>query len=166
MKYQHFQERVMRPHSFSAVVLLCALGCGGPQFAPVSGVVKLNGKPLAHAIVTFQPIVEKGGVAPNGSTGKTNDMGEYTLTGSGGELGAVVGKHKVRITAADNQATGDSDARPSKTAAPPKEKVPENYNTKTTLEVTVTATDNKHNFDLGGAAAPPTSKASGGDARR
>jgi hypothetical protein len=68
-----------------------AVGCGGPGLAPVTGTVKLNGKPLANVQVEFWPT----DASPR-STGATDDAGQYTLTTDGtAKPGAVVGKHKV-----------------------------------------------------------------------
>ena len=157
----------MRLQHYTAIAFLFAVGCGGPKYAPVSGVVMFNGKPLVGGVVSFQPMHDKGeNAAAPGSTGKTNDKGEYSLKGVGGEIGALVGKHKVRITAADNQAQGDADGRPSNSAAPPREKIPQIYNSQTTLEKTVNSGDNKIDFTLTGSGVVPTDKASGGDARK
>jgi hypothetical protein len=76
---------------------LLVLGCGGSRFAPVSGTVKMDGKPLANAVVMFQPI-EGGGKPGPGSTGPTDEKGEYHLKVIGvGSSGAVVGLHKVMV---------------------------------------------------------------------
>jgi hypothetical protein len=88
------------------LVLLCgvtalAAGCGGddPELAPVSGVVKVDGKPYPNAYVTFQPVGSEGNPNPGrGSTGTTDAEGRFTLRYDGGQDGAVVGKHIVRIT--------------------------------------------------------------------
>ena len=110
-------------------LLVFLAGCGsGGQFAPVSGRVTLNGKPLAGATVSFQPIAPEGSrdAAP-GSTGKTNENGEYTLVGSNGQTGAWVGKHRVVITLVSAE-VGESDARPPRGGWPMKEKIPAKYN--------------------------------------
>jgi hypothetical protein len=120
--------------TFVALVALAA-GCGsGTSFAPVSGRVTLNGAPLANATVSFQPLAPDGSrnAAP-GSTGTTNENGEYKLVGPKGENGAWIGKHRVVITPAVEG--GDSDARrpapnPAKEKGSaksnnPKEKAPE-----------------------------------------
>jgi hypothetical protein len=121
------------------VPLLALLaGCGsGSQFAPVSGRVTLNGKPLVGATVSFQPIAPEGSrdAAP-GSTGKTNENGEYKMVGSDGQTGAWVGKHRVVITLVATE-VGESDARPPRGGWPMKEKIPAKYNdqSKETFEV-------------------------------
>lgn len=98
------------PTHFHRLVLfgfvLCCIGCGcrkSPDgVAPVSGRVTLNGKPLAGATITFQPVV----IGPSlptvaGSVGHTDADGNFTmrLTEPDGP-GAAVGKHVVTITTA------------------------------------------------------------------
>lgn len=67
---------------------------------PVSGRVTVDGKPLAGAVVTFQPRqprdqTEKPGA---GSVGRTDAQGYFTLRQvSPSRYGAVVGEHAVTI---------------------------------------------------------------------
>lgn len=92
---------------WAAIACLIA-GCGGsdvPTFklVPVSGVVKLNGTPLADADVQFHfDGVEK----PDkyfGSTGKTDPNGKYELI-TNDQKGCVEGRFKVVISKwADSQ---------------------------------------------------------------
>ncbi len=80
-------------------LVLVVAGCGGSKVAPVSGRVLLDGKPLAGASVNFLPDTKEKEPGP-GSVGKTDADGKFTLqlqTGSGN--GAIIGKHRVRITA-------------------------------------------------------------------
>jgi hypothetical protein len=72
----------------------------GPDFAPVQGVVRLNGKPEAGLLVRLSPFAEKGNTVPAFATGKTDEQGKYTLSyeykreaGSG----APVGWHRVTL---------------------------------------------------------------------
>jgi hypothetical protein len=130
-------------------LLILAPGCGGTRYAPVSGKVTLNGEPLANATVSFQPIApEKSLDAGPGSQGKTDANGMFTLTVRPDLKGAVVGKHRVRITALDPQ-VGEGDERPPRGGWPLADKVPKQYNSETTLTFDVPAggTD-KANFDL------------------
>jgi hypothetical protein len=77
--------------------LLLALGCSDSRFAPVSGTVTMDGKRLPNVVVMFQPIGGSGKPGP-GSTGPTNENGEYHLEAIGGVAhGAVVGWHQVQI---------------------------------------------------------------------
>jgi hypothetical protein len=137
----------MRTRFLFAFLLVPVVGCGGQKVAPVSGKVTMNGQPLAGAIISFQPDLESYEDAP-GSTGKTNDKGEYTLKLLTGENGARVCKHKVRI---NQWATkpGAKDA-PSERGGPPLEdKVPARYNDATELTFTVPSSGtSKADFDL------------------
>jgi hypothetical protein len=119
----------MRARLLVGLTLVAALGCGtGRRIAPVSGTVTLNGQPLANATVNFQPIAPPGSIdAGVGSQAKTNDKGEFTLTTSTGENGAVVGKHRVMIQLLSEQ-VGDSDTRPPRGGWPLADKVPKRYN--------------------------------------
>jgi hypothetical protein len=139
---------------FIAIALLAGLsGCsGGPKVVPVSGTVMLGGKPLANAIVAFNPAAMPGKIeAPGpGSMGVTDDQGRYVLKiiGTDGRTaGAVVGEHRVRISTADNKG-GGSDSTDVATRQQ-KELVPAKYNTNTELTFTVPpgGTD-AANFDL------------------
>jgi hypothetical protein len=88
-----------------------AAGCGGsgPKYVPVSGVVTLNGKPYPNAMVSFQPV----GTAENpnpgrGSSAYTDENGRFTLRTDDGKVGAVVGKHHIRIQTKRDSTTGVS----------------------------------------------------------
>jgi hypothetical protein len=126
----------MRP-SFLLVLLLPPLaGCGGDPYkvAPVSGTVTLNGKPLANTSVTFAPVAAGGAMEPGPSSAGTTDAdGRYTLTLIGKDgRGAVVGKHKVRISVREEADV--SDDNPVKV-----QQLPMKYNAQTTLEFDVPA---------------------------
>jgi hypothetical protein len=89
-------------------VLFAAAGCsGGAKFAPVSGVVTLDGKPYGNAVVSFQPIGDKGNPNPGkGSSAYTDENGRFVLMHDDGSSGAVVGKHRVRIMTRGNNVVG------------------------------------------------------------
>lgn len=89
--------------SLIAILLLAAAGCGGsaadaPKLAPVSGIVKVAGKPLPKPVVTFFP--EKG---PSG-IGVGNENGEFTVK-TNGQNGCPLGKCKVTVTSASADPT-------------------------------------------------------------
>jgi hypothetical protein len=88
---------------FAAVV-----GCsGGPAYAPVSGVITIDGKPYPKAVVSFQPIGTKENPNPGrGSSAYTDDTGRYVLVCDNGTPGAVVGKHLIRIMTKGNDVVG------------------------------------------------------------
>ncbi|HID21363.1 MAG TPA: hypothetical protein EYP14_03065 [Planctomycetaceae bacterium] len=116
--------------------LVVVSGCGGgsdlPDLGRVSGTVTMDGKPLAGVVVTFEPV--DGGRA---SIGKTDDNGQYELGYDAENKGAVVGKHRVRIT--------------TPTEAPDpnfKDPIPAKYNSNTTLTEEVKPGKNEINFEL------------------
>jgi hypothetical protein len=137
----------MRARLAVGLALVLALGCGGKKFVPVSGKVTLNGQPLVGATVGFQPIATGGVEAAPGSTGKTDDKGEYTLTASTGQSGAWVGKHRVIISLVSPQ-VGDDDARHSRRGPPLADKVPPRYNKDSKEVVEVPPEGLKKDFTL------------------
>ena len=50
----------MRARLLLGFALVLGPGCGSGKFAPVSGTVTLNGKPLAGALVIFSPVAKPG----------------------------------------------------------------------------------------------------------
>src|SRR5688572_19674667 len=98
----------MRFGLWTAVVLVAtAIGCSGGKFAPVSGVVTLDGKPYGKAAVSFQPIGDKDDPYPGrGSSAYTDENGRFELI-SDENKGAIVGKHLVRITTRYDQIVGE-----------------------------------------------------------
>jgi hypothetical protein len=124
----------MRAHWLVGLLVVPALGCGPPaKFAPVSGVVTMNGKPLVGATVSFLPEPIKGSTeAPVTSSGKTNDKGEYTLQTGSGQDGALVGKHKVTISLPATEVV-EGDRRLPRGGPRLADKIPPRYNTNSEL---------------------------------
>jgi hypothetical protein len=122
------------------------LGCGGgDKIVPVSGTVKLDGKPLANAMVSFQPTsTAKNPTAGIGSYGNTDADGKYSLkTADTDKSGAIVGTHRVQINL-----KVESDDRPAFNRPPPK-LLPPKYNRNTELEFKVPpGGTTAANFDL------------------
>jgi hypothetical protein len=87
-----------------AGLLVGLAGCsGGAGYAPVSGVVTVNGKPCRNATVTFLPEQTKDNPTPGrGSIGRTDDNGRFTLKTVDGVTGAAVGKHHIQIRTSYN----------------------------------------------------------------
>jgi hypothetical protein len=127
---------------FLAMVVLA--GCGGSRpTAPVSGMVKMNGKPFANASLTFQPI--GGGMA---STGITDANGRYTLTFLYSEdEGAIVATHRVIIRTSRKSNTEDTSSDRADPSA--RDPIPRRYNdaSELTMEVPADGTDSA-DFDL------------------
>ena len=143
---------------FTALVVCAAAGCGGgPAFAPVAGVVKLDGKPKAGLIVTFQPI----GTAENpdpgrGSYGQTDEQGRFTLVSDDGKDGAVVGRHLVRIITPWDEASGGFDPEigtpdgdPNAVTKIEVDPIPPEWNAESDKEFEVAASGpNEANFEI------------------
>ena len=140
----------------SGLVLATLLisGCNrgdGVELGEVTGLVTLDGQPLANASVSFYP--------SNGraSFGKTNAEGKYELIYIR-DKGAIIGDHKVTITskvwgeasrkAGPGQRPRDVEAAASEGAR--EEMLPEKYTikTKTVLSAQVSPGTNEHNFEL------------------
>lgn len=98
----------LRVASLCIFVSVSIAGCGGgggkpvPKLAdpvPVSGLVTLDGQPLADATIMFLPELESGF---HGATGRTDSSGKYELTTDIGNgktsKGAIPGKYKVTVS--------------------------------------------------------------------
>jgi hypothetical protein len=120
---------------FLFLAILAATGCRSnpphpPQVVPVSGVVTLDGKPLAGAAITFEPVA--GGVFGCGST---NEKGEFTLGTFAETDGALVGVHRISIVpdiispAAMGQTPGGEEGmdRRGESSRGAKSRIPEKY---------------------------------------
>lgn len=102
-------------------------GCGHGvhhDLAPVSGRVSVHGKPLAQIGVSFQPVAAPGsrGDAGVGSYGITDSNGHFEMRTLDGKLGAVVGKHVIRLSVPGHSYSPESDIptkRPSINPFPP-----------------------------------------------
>ena len=122
-----------------ASALLCGYGCGRsdiPELAPVTGTVRLDGAAFPGAIVYFHTQKEKGG-RPAAAT--TDAEGRYELVYLDGVKGAHIGLNKVEIV------TEWPEGEPGEGES---EKIPEKYNTKTTLTAEVKDERNVFDFNL------------------
>lgn len=131
--------RIRDRHIFRACVWLaiaCSLaGCSQAprEIAPVSGLVKMKGKPLANARVVFLP--ESTPAIGRGVTsfGETDAAGRYTLTTADGRPGAIVGEHRVRISTRKRTTTDGGESAVETV----RETVPDKYNANSTLTFVV-----------------------------
>ena len=93
-------RQLIRFASFS-VVMSVVVGCNhGPKMVPVTGTVRLNGRPLEFGVITFQP------PAGQPAQGDIQSDGTFALSTYKVNDGAVVGKHKVRIACYETQRPG------------------------------------------------------------
>ncbi|MFH1299945.1 MAG: hypothetical protein ABIK07_02705 [Planctomycetota bacterium] len=124
----------------SVFPLIFSVGCGGsgasdqPELGTVSGVVTMDGQPLANVMVTFNPTQGRP------SIGKTDEAGNYELGYLREAKGALIGTHVVSITTPQEAPTPSGQTY--------NDPVPAKYNSKTTLTGEVKAGDNTINFDL------------------
>jgi hypothetical protein len=80
---------------------LVAVGCSSdPPLAEVTGKVTMNGKGIKNVRVDFHPDPDKG-TRGKGSSGVTDDDGNFKLTYDGSKPGAIVGHHNVIVTDLD-----------------------------------------------------------------
>jgi hypothetical protein len=139
----------MRSTAIASVLLLLLFlaGCGTKGFAPVSGTVTLDGKPLPNASVNFQPLDSK--QSGQGSAGKTDADGHYSLrVVVDNKAGAVVGKHRVSISSVKED-DPSYDPPPGKLPPKARDPIPTKYNAKSqlTFEVPPGGSD-KADFNL------------------
>ena len=97
-------------------MLLISVGCKGNGFslAPVSGIVTVDGEPVADLTIVFYPKSTDENPAPGPfSMGKTDSEGKFTLVSRDGKPGAVVGPHRVGFELPgdmDEEAVGEAEA--------------------------------------------------------
>ena len=121
----------------SAFLMLFLVGCSGgpsdmPEVGQVTGTVKLDGSPLAGAVVSFYPT--EGGRTANGVT---KDDGTYEVIYNSSTKGAKIGKNQVSVSKLSGGEEGGGD-----------ETIPAKYNQKTELNFEVKAGDNTYDIDL------------------
>jgi hypothetical protein len=116
-------------------LIFVAVGCG-PAVVPVTGRVTLDAKPLPNAKVVFMPEMDRKEPGP-GSIGTTDADGRFTLhLLTGTTNGAIVGKHKISISAYNEVAEEGKPAHMKGFGTP---LVPSHYNAQTKLTFDVPA---------------------------
>jgi hypothetical protein len=131
------------PPSAGCLLVLAAVLLGGgcnrnENLADVTGVITLDGKPLEDALVVFSP--RQGGTT---SYGRTGADGAYRLYFNDHTPGGWLGENVVRISTGDVDATGEG-GKP--------ERVPVQYNQRSTLTALVKAGRNTFDFELDSGA--------------
>ena len=112
-------------------IILILVGCGksGPEIAPVSGRITVNGQPMENVDITFQL---DGSKPP--SSGRTDKDGHYELAYKRGQMGGMVGQNTVRISVSSELVH-----------KPPK--IPPEYNTQSKQQVEIKS-GQKNTFDF------------------
>jgi len=114
--------------------LIACSKAAGPELADVSGVITLDGEPLANAGIMFQPEFGRPAFAT------TDSQGGYSLRYSEGSKGGAIGTNYVYI----RTEIGSEDGGPPVV----KEKLPVRYHEKTELTANITSGKNTINFEL------------------
>jgi len=132
--------------------VLSAAGCSGrhpglpPQY-PVSGMIKLDGKPLTGAGIMFLP---RGETRGTGAFGMADAAGKYSLKTDHGGAGAPEGEYAVTISKVVNRDGTPYVPKPDAAEAGERETLPPTYSDsmKTVLTATVPKGGDTINFDL------------------
>ena len=148
-----------KPRVFIILAVLATIaGCAKQiPVAEVTGIVKLDGKPIPNVRIMFMPDPKKGTVGPI-SSGLSDDQGRYKLTCEDEREGAVIGWHKILVyntgqnlfkTPRNGRRDDDAPAEKVK-PKPPGPKVPEKYTAsgKTPLDLEVVAGKNELEIPL------------------
>ena len=110
----------------AACLLAACLGCetyDGPPLYPVSGIVTLDGKPLANAGVMFLP---RDSTRGNACLGITDASGKYVLKAErGGGAGCQEGKFAVTISKMKDPPPGTGEVAAAETGT--EETLPAKY---------------------------------------
>jgi hypothetical protein len=126
-----------------AGVVLIASGCqrgDRPPLGIVTGMVTMDGQPLAGVEVSFAP--ESG----RPSVGLTDGAGRYDLVYVGTVKGAKVGPHRVRISMPPGDLDNEDDERPARALR--LMRIPLRYNFQTMLTAEVQRGRNDFDFAL------------------
>jgi hypothetical protein len=86
----------MRSLLCGCLLVLAGCGGGGGPELPVSGVVTLDGNPVADATVRFYP--DEGTDPTSSGYAQTGTDGKFVVTGGNDKKGLVAGKYKVTVT--------------------------------------------------------------------
>ena len=130
--------RTSPPSMLGVAALLLASGCSGggdglPREA-VSGVVTLDGKPLARGMIQFRPADSGAAPGPSVGGGSVVEDGRFSIPR---ESGLVPGSYKVSINASSDDPSTPTKGRVVRKAGLAKELIPPKYNSNTELAVDV-----------------------------
>jgi hypothetical protein len=94
-------------------------GCGGhsgPVCHPVQGQVRMNGQPLAEALVIFHPPL--GGPAISKPFANTDSQGNFSLTTLQPRDGAPAGEYAITVELRELQQVGEDAVRDGRNVLP------------------------------------------------
>lgn len=127
---------------FFLAVAVSLAGCGGEEETGnvITGNVTFQGQPLDQGSIEFSPAAGQSTMS-----GAPITNGTYTIPAS---AGLAAGKYTVRITSVEGGAVA-SDEPPGETPPPVKQRIPAEYNSKSTLSAEVKdGGENKFDFDI------------------
>jgi hypothetical protein len=129
---------IQRYFVLSGALFVVMNGCGGNEkLAPVSGVVKLNRKPVADVEVIFQPVTESVNAPGPAAFGVTGPDGRYTAKVIGEDKpGATIGKNQVSFS---GRAAADDFSEDGKKRGKPAVSIPARYSTESKMTFDVPA---------------------------
>jgi hypothetical protein len=133
--------RICRASIWLALVVVAA-GCGndgGLSRVEVSGAVSYDGKPVEKGQIRFLPMQGTSGPA----TIDPINGGRYTTSNTGG---VPVGSHRVEITGYDPVEYANAPTGPG--SPPVRQRLPEKYNRKSELSVTLDANSDDSPLDF------------------
>ena len=120
-------------------------GCGSRGASSVTGTVSFAGQPVEEGALRFFPVEG----TPGDGAGATISQGSYEIAKA---ARMAAGKYRVSITA--TRSTGRDIPNPEPMPGEPAmvsevvQYIPEQYNTRTTLQVELGAGENRKDFDL------------------
>jgi hypothetical protein len=130
-----------------AVALAAAAGCGGePKLVPVTGLVKLDGKPVEGVRVYFWPVdMSAKSFQSRMAIGFTGPDGRYALRGTNGD-GIAAGDYKVTFARpmARGKTTAAANLKAEETGA--KETLKPEYTDQDKTKQTATVSETSHDF--------------------
>lgn len=149
IRYSQIRQFVI--HSISgwlATTFLFLAGCSSSEpLVPVTGVITLDGKPIANAAVLF--MIDRGG---RPATGVTDASGRYQLSTYTDDDGALIGRHEVSVVLnqTDSQGTNTPEGAVSGSGFKVTWIVPEKYSKLETsgLSAEVDREKTRHDFAL------------------
>lgn len=145
---RHRDRRVVLASALIVLLASCCGGCGRLVSSgySVSGNVTWNGKPLDQGTIQFLPASGQGAMV-----GAEIQDGKYALPNP---PGLVAGTYRVRINSLSGAGAGPADIPDAHLGDPNvKERIPAQYNEKTTLEAEVGSGGSTFDFNLTGKAA-------------
>ncbi len=116
-----------------AMIALALGGCDpgdGLDRQPIQGTITLDGQPLAEGAILFEPASNESGTA----VGTTIHAGAFSIPRA---AGPVPGPYWVRVYAASTVQAPPAPGQSPRASRPMVERIPERYNTHTTLKFTV-----------------------------